>query len=206
MWDRLEMTATLEEPTLAPSTWEESPASPPVARHPGDEEEVEEDLDDDEDDDLDDDLEDEEDDLDEEFDDEEDDLDDELDDEIDDIEVDDEEDLDDDDDDLDDLEEERRKRSRTFERTPGVGPRGRGVIDRPRVGPGRLPPRGGVEGAGEPAPIDGLCRMRATVACPAGPVPAMLRVCKCPHFRAQGARGSWRAVGRQGSALDGHSP
>src|SRR5918997_718392 len=105
MWDRLEMTATLEEPTLAPSSWEESPASPPVARHPGDEEELEEDLDADEDDDLDDDLEDEEDDLDEEFDDEEDDLDDELDDEIDDIEVDDEEDLDDD----DDLEEEEEE-------------------------------------------------------------------------------------------------
>src|SRR3954452_8565582 len=81
MWDPLDMLATLDETIPGVSTWDDR-LPEPIARHPGDEEEVFDDDTDEEDDDLDDDLDDEDDDLDEEeFDEEDDDLDDDLDEE-----------------------------------------------------------------------------------------------------------------------------
>jgi len=110
MWERLIMLETLDEPTPGTTAWEDRPAPPLTARHPGDEEDFDDEIDDEEED-LDDEFDDE-DDLDEDLDEEDDldeDIDDDIDDEIDDIDIDEEdEDLDeeDEDEDLDDEEDE----------------------------------------------------------------------------------------------------
>ena len=115
MRDRLEMIATLEEPTVL-ATDRDALLWPPAidGRHPGEEEELEDDeIDDDDDiDDEEDDIDDEEDDdIDDEDDEIDDDFDDGLDEEIEDIEVEDDEDLDDDDDDIDDIDDEEEVES-----------------------------------------------------------------------------------------------
>ena len=117
MWDRLITLVTLDEPALGRSAWDDRPAPPLSARHPGDEEDLDDEIEED-DEDLDDDFDDE-DDLDDDFEDDED-IDDEIDEEIDDIDIDEDEDEDLDEDEEEDLDEDEEASTRICEITAAV--------------------------------------------------------------------------------------